>query len=65
MKVLCEEYEVCLNKEMKLPEDERCPHIMPHEKSEACKYLCGVNISRIERILNDGAFCREIILKKD
>ncbi len=62
---LCENYLACWDREMALPEDERCPHLGPQEKRGDGNYRGGINKNRIERILNEGSICREIILKEN
>lgn len=50
---ICENYEVCWDREMALPEDERCPHLLPHAYYPMCDVACD----------KEERHCREIILK--
>ena len=50
---ICENYEICWDREMALPEDERCPHLGPHEYYPMCDVACD----------KEEMHCREIILK--
>lgn len=53
---ICENYLVCWDREMGLPEDERCPHIVPHAFYPMCDGVC-VDFGKRD------VHCREIILK--
>ncbi len=56
---ICENYETCWDREMALPEDERCPHIRPHGHFLMCDISCSKdNMEPIE------VHCRKIILKQ-
>ena len=54
MKVLCENYLICWDREMGLPENERCPHLLPHDHYPMC---IDVKCDKEE------IHCQEIILK--
>ena len=54
MKVLCENYEVCFDREMALPEDERCPHLLPHSQYPMCDVKCDKEERHCKKIVLMG-----------
>ncbi len=58
---ICENYKTCWDKEMALPEDERCPHVLPHDYYPMCDVSCE---SFIEGEIH-YPHCRKITLKKE
>ena len=50
---ICKHYRLCWDKEMELPEDERCPHLLPHAHYPMCDVECD----------KEKRHCKEIVLK--
>jgi len=52
---ICENYKACFDREMCLPKDRQCPHVVPHDHYPACDWECD----------KEERHCEEFILKGD